>query len=134
MKKLNIILSIAVFVLGFSFAANSFASEGDQMKGSPMAEEKGSQMKGSAMAEKKGDVAIGGYCPVCILGGKYVKGDSKFSTEYKGKTYYFPGAEQQEKFVNDPETYVADIEAKYEALKAKSEASEKGSGMDKGSN
>jgi len=120
MKKLKIVLTILACVLSFSPAANTFASEGNQMKGSPMMEEKGS-------------IGIDGHCPVCISKGMVVKGSPKFSTEYKGKVYYFPGFEQQKMFINDPETYLANLEKKYKELKEQSMGSEKGSGAYKGS-
>ena len=116
MRKSFIMFSVLACVLSFSLAVNSFASEGNQMKGSPMMEE-------------KGDVGIDGHCPVCISKGMVVKGSPKFSTEYKGKIYYFPGFEQQKTFINDPEAYIAGLEKKYKELKEKS----KGSEMQKGS-
>lgn len=120
MSKLKIVLTVFACVLSLSLAANSFASEGDQMKGSSMSDEKAS-------------VAIDGFCPVCISKGMVVKGKPKFSTEYKGKVYYFPGFEQQKMFINDPESYIADLEKKYKELKEKSQGSGKGSGTYKGS-
>lgn len=61
-------------------------------------------------------VAIDGFCPVCILSGKKNKGNDHFITEYKGKIYKFAGMAQQKEFLEDPEKYVTDLDAKYKAL------------------
>ena len=116
MRKLRIVLTVFACILNFSLAANTFASEGDQMKG-------------SSMADEKAGVAIDGYCPVCITNGMYVKGSPKFSTEYKGKIYHFPGFDQQKMFITDPEAYIAGLEKKYKDLKEQS----KGADTQKGS-
>ncbi|MBI3601341.1 MAG: hypothetical protein HY209_00360 [Candidatus Omnitrophica bacterium] len=62
-------------------------------------------------------VAIDGFCPVCVLSGKKNKGNDHFVTEYNGKIYKFAGMKQQKEFLEDPEKYVADLDAKYKALK-----------------
>ncbi len=74
------------------------------------------------VADNKGQesmtpVAIDGFCPVCVLSGKKNKGNDHFVTEYKGKVYKFAGMKQQKEFLEDPEKYVADLDAKYKALK-----------------
>lgn len=121
MKRFRIILTVFVCVLSLSLAANSFASEGNQMKGSSMSDEKASD-------------AIDGFCPVCIASEMYVKGNSNFSTEYKGKVYYFPGIEQQKMFLENPEKFTQDIVKKYLELKEKHQnKSMQGSGGYKGS-
>jgi len=65
----------------------------------------------TAQAEK---VALDGYCPVCyIAAGKAAKGDSKFSSEYEGKTYHFVsydgfcayGVAKGKKFAGDPKVF-----------------------------
>ncbi len=61
-------------------------------------------------------VAIDGFCPVCVLSGKKNKGNDHFVTEYKGKIYKFAGMKQQKEFLEDPEKYVADLDAKYKVL------------------
>ena len=63
------------------------------------------------------ETAIHGYCPVCVINGMKVKGKDHFTTEYKGKVYKFAGIDQQKMFLNDPEKYVADLDAKFNALK-----------------
>jgi len=62
-------------------------------------------------------VAIDGFCPVCVLSGVKAKGSDHFVTEYKGKVYKFAGMKQQKEFLEDPEKYAADLDAKYKALK-----------------
>ena len=116
MKKAGVILIALVFVLSLGFISSSYAAEGSYMEGSHM---EGSQ----------GKVAIDGHCPVCIIGGKVVDGNKNFATEYKGKVYYFVGFDQQKMFINDPETYIANLEKKYQDLKRQAE----GSHMDEGS-
>jgi YHS domain-containing protein len=115
MKKVGLSLFIALAFALSSGVVYSFAAEGSHMEGD--------MMDGSHMEAGKADVAIDGYCPVCITKGKYVKGSPKFSTEYKGKVYYFPGFDQQKMFINDPETYIMDLEKKYQDLKKQAEGS-----------
>lgn len=63
------------------------------------------------------EAAIHGYCPVCVINGMKVKGKDHFTTEYKGKVYKFASIDQQKMFLADPEKYVADLDAKFNALK-----------------
>lgn len=111
MKKLSIFLIALVFALSFGLVSSSYAAEGSHM------------MEGSHMEGGHGAAAIDGHCPVCIVKGKIVDGNSNFATEYKGKLYYFVGFDQQKMFINDPETYIANLEKKYSDLKAKGEGS-----------
>jgi len=62
-------------------------------------------------------VAIDGFCPVCVLSGVKNKGNDHFVTEYKGKIYKFAGMVQQKEFLEDPEKYVTDLDAKFQQLK-----------------
>lgn len=51
-------------------------------------------------------VALGGYCPVCLLNmKKWVAGKPEFSVTYDGHVYRFPGREQMEMFQADPAKY-----------------------------
>ena len=115
MKRVCLSLFVALIFALNSGVVSSFAAEG-------------SHMDGSHMEEGKADVAIDGYCPVCITKGKYMKGNPKFSTGYKGKVYYFPGFDQQKMFINDPEAYIQNLEKKYMDLKMQSEGSPKAEG------
>ena len=55
----------------------------------------------------KGDLALEGYCPVCIIAmKKWVRGKSEHQTTYDGKTYYFPSEKQKKMFLADPAKYV----------------------------
>ncbi len=76
---------------------------------------------GQGMMEDKNheaiDVAIHGFCPVCVINGMKVKGKDNFVTEYKGKVYKFAGIDQQKMFLADPEKYITDLDAKFNALK-----------------
>lgn len=120
MKRLSVFL--IALVLSFGLVSSSYAAEGSHMEDS--------HMEGSYDA-----AAIDGHCPVCIIKGKIVQGKSNFATEYEGKLYYFVGFDQQKMFINDPETYIANLEKKYSDLKAKGEGSHmaEGSHMQEGS-
>ena len=51
-------------------------------------------------------VALSGYCPVCVVDmKKWVKGSPDFAVTHRGKTYYFPGSEQKQKFLANLEKY-----------------------------
>ncbi|MGE0267913.1 MAG: hypothetical protein AB7S78_05620 [Candidatus Omnitrophota bacterium] len=117
MKRVGLSIFVALIFALSSGVVSSFAAEGSHM-----------DMDGSHMEMGKADVAIDGYCPVCITKGKYMKGNPKFSTEYKGKVYYFPGFDQQKMFVNDPEAYIQNLEKKFMDLKMQSEGSPKAEG------
>lgn len=69
-------------------------------------------------AATKENVAISGFCPVCVVNGMKVKGSDHFVTEYKGKVYRFAGFEQQKMFFESPDRYTQDIERKYMKLEA----------------
>jgi YHS domain-containing protein len=117
MKRISLSLLVALIFALSSGVVSSFVAEGSHM-----------DMDGSHMEEGKAMVAIDGFCPVCITKGKYMKGNPKFSTEYKGKVYYFPGFDQQKMFINDPEDYIQNLEKKYMDLKMQAEGSPKAEG------
>ncbi len=100
MKKLSVLLVAFVFALSFGVISSSYAAEGSH-----------------GMMENKESVAIKGFCPVCVINGMKVKGSDHFVTEYKGKVYQFASIDQQKMFLEDPEKYVADLDAKFNALK-----------------
>ncbi len=53
------------------------------------------------------NLALDGYCPVCyIAAGKAAKGDSKITSEYKGKTYYFVSEDVKGMFDEEPEKWL----------------------------
>lgn len=138
MKKLRATLIMALFLFGFILMCpnNSMASGYDKGSGG-MEEGRHSEMKGSSSKEVKAVKAISGFCPVCLIdGGKVVKGKSSHTVEYEGKTYYFIGSEQKEKFLKDPEKYTEDLEEKLEKIKSEpmtkgSDSQQKGSGYQK---
>lgn len=102
---------IAGIVLSTGLMGNVYAA--DMMKDSGM-------MKDDAMMADNGmmktNEAIGGFCPVCVIHGKMMKGSDNFVTLYQGKIYKFPGIEQQKMFLEDPQAYTKDLEMKYKAL------------------
>jgi len=52
-------------------------------------------------------VALGGKCAVCLVKmDKLVDGKAAFSSDYDGKTYQFPSAEQKKMFDADPTKFV----------------------------
>lgn len=75
--------------------------------------------KDGMMDTMNAPTAIGGFCPVCLIHGKMMKGSDQFTTLYNGKVYKFPSIEQQKMFVNDPEGYTKDIEMKYQQMGSK---------------
>lgn len=53
------------------------------------------------------DVAMDGNCPVCrVEMNKTMPGDATVAAFYQGKRYLFPGAEQQQMFLQNPTKYV----------------------------
>lgn len=72
--------------------------------GSSTVTQGGSGSVGSAAQLKP---AMGGYCPVCLAGGKgWVAGSPQFQAVYDGKLYRFPKAEPLAAFQADPSKYV----------------------------
>lgn len=52
------------------------------------------------------DVALEGYCPVCVIEMKqWIKGSPEHAVEYDGKVYLFPGQEQRDMFAKNPQKY-----------------------------
>ncbi len=80
-------------------------------------------MKNNGMMKKEAmmqpEVAIEGYCPVCLIHGMMNKGSDNFTTEYKGKVYKFPAMEQQKAFLMDPEQYTKDLDMKFKQMATK---------------
>lgn len=127
MKIIRTILITAAFLFGLVLIQPNHSMASGHDKGSGGIEEgRNSEMKGSSSKGAKATKAISGFCPVCLIdGGKVVKGKSTYTVENEGKTYYFLGSEQKEKFLEDPEKYTEDLEEKLK--KAKSEPMMKGS-------
>ena len=109
--KSKVVLTAVMLTTVLSFTPNMARAE--KMEGSH-----GMMMEEEGQGSSK--VAIHGFCPVCVINGMKVKGSDNFTTEYKGKVYKFPSIEQQRIFLADPEKYVADLDAKFMALKEKS--------------
>ncbi|MBP3694912.1 MAG: thioredoxin family protein [Thermoguttaceae bacterium] len=52
------------------------------------------------------NVMLDGYCPVALVERNiWVRGNSKFTLQHEGKTYFFQTEEELQKFQNDPEYY-----------------------------
>ena len=57
--------------------------------------------------KSKKEIALHQYCPVAYAAmNKAVKGDAKFSSTYKGKTYFFAMADAKKMFDSDPVKYL----------------------------
>ena len=53
------------------------------------------------------DSALGQFCPVAYAGmNKAVKGEAKYASTYKGKTYYSSSADAKKMFDADPAKYL----------------------------
>lgn len=92
-----------VFTLSCGLSAFSNAQAQSGTKAAPAA---GSQVQGSGTAASQSQVALSGYCPVCVLEmKKWIKGDPRFSVTQDGKTYLFPGEEQRQMFLKNPNKY-----------------------------
>ncbi len=53
------------------------------------------------------NVALEGYCPVCIINMKqWVKGSPQHHANFDGKTYHFPSEETKSALLSDPAKYV----------------------------
>ncbi len=92
-KRVNLLLSVIVLVLGFGFITTGCAEE---MQDHPHGHHKA--------AEEGAPTEDLGICPV--MGGK---ASQEYSYEYNGKTYYFccPGCIGE--FKKDPEKYISKI-------------------------
>lgn len=122
MKKIGML--VVAGILSFGFQTGVWAHCGMCGVGEAHAQKEGSDSENKGnMHEEKGnqaenkDVALKGFCPVCIFSGVLMKGTAEFSTEYEGKTYYFPGQEQLDMFNADPKKYLEGAEDKLIELK-----------------
>jgi YHS domain-containing protein len=60
-----------------------------------------------SVKKQKKEIALNQYCPVAYIAmNKAVKGDAKFTSVYKGKTYYFSMADAKKMFDADPVKYL----------------------------
>ena len=61
----------------------------------------------STSKSKQSSLALGGYCPVCVIEmKKWVRGNPEHQVTYAGKTYRFPGEKQKQTFLANPTKYV----------------------------
>jgi len=130
----------AVVVLALTVAQNVSAEKGMMAQGSMMMDEKtavGDEAvavveeavvaadeavadQAVAQAEQAVDavdnLAVEGYCPVCLYHGMLTKGKSKFSAIYNERTYYLDNQEQLDEFNKNQEKYGSVAAAKLKAL------------------
>jgi len=91
-------ISVSLLVATYSFAQSSSRSRAPQGS-SPR---QGSNSRPVATAP----VALNGYCPVCVINmKKWVRGNPAIQASFDGRTYYFPGEEQKQTFLADPEKF-----------------------------
>jgi len=105
MKKLKVLSIVFLMAMGFIAFSPAYLYAQDNA------------IIGDIKDDSKVEVAIDGFCPVCVLSGEKVKGNDHFITEYKGKIYKFVGMTQQKEFLEDPEKYATDLDAKFQQLK-----------------
>lgn len=61
---------------------------------------------GSGTTSQVNSTALQGYCPVCVVEmKKWIKGNPQFAAQHDGKTYLFPGDEQRQMFLKNPQKY-----------------------------
>jgi len=117
---------LSTVILAASFVAASWATKGEAQSGSRAAPRGSSQRQqyaprgsdNSPHAPRGSDnspqysqapgqnVALEGYCPVCVVEmKKWVRGDARFAARFDGRVYYFPGEEQQQMFLANPVKY-----------------------------
>ncbi len=66
----------------------------------------GSNTKQGSDSKATQQLAMEGYCPVCIVDmKKWVAGDARFQSTFDGKTYRFPAATQKATFDANPAKY-----------------------------
>ena len=99
-------------VLALMCAVPAVSRAADMMDDHEKMMKKDDSMMGDMKNDSKAEVAISGFCPVCVIHGMKMKGSDNFTTEYQGKVYKFTNIETQKAFVNNPEENTKDLEAK----------------------
>ncbi|QDV21901.1 hypothetical protein [Aureliella helgolandensis] len=94
-----------MFLLALSLGLPAFSAALAQ-SGTKAPPTTAARIQGSGTTQGQSQVALGGYCPVCVIDmKKWVQGDPRFSVSQDGKTYLFPGEEQRRSFLNNPNKY-----------------------------
>ncbi len=100
-RSLGYISGLAVAII----ASLSLISSASAQSGTRVTPQSG-QAAGSGTSSQPTSVGLKGYCPVCVVEmKKWMKGISQFSAQHDGKTYLFPGEEQRQMFLKNPEKY-----------------------------
>lgn len=112
MKSFNIIrrlASVSLIVAAVSMCS-SFAVAQSGSHGMDKGVQKSMAKEGMAVQKKamqQVELGLEGYCPVCIVKqSKWVKGTAEHSVVFDGVTYYFPSADIQDMFQQDPVAFV----------------------------
>jgi len=92
-------LAVAI-IASLSLASSALAQSGTR------ATPQSGRAAGSGTSSQQASVGLKGYCPVCVVEmKKWMKGNPKFSAQHDGKTYLFPGEEQRQMFLKNPQKY-----------------------------
>ena len=107
-----------------SHAEDAMMKKDDGMKmkdDAMMMKDNAMMIKDDAMMMKKDgkEVAISGFCPVCVMHGMMNKGTDQFTYEYEGKIYMFAGADQLKMFKDNPKAFTEGLAMKYKQLGGK---------------
>lgn len=114
MKKVRIILIAALFLLGLVISRPLTVKA---QEGSPMMNMENNSADTADV--KKAELAIDGNCPVCMMAGMSMQGKDEFMAEYNGNVYKFESEEHKKMFLDDPEKYSKDLDAKYKEMESK---------------
>lgn len=96
--------SLLAFLAGFIMVGSLAVLAGG---GTARGQSASKSQPGASDGAKTRDIALEGYCPVCIIElKKWVRGKPEYQVKYDGRTYFFPGQKQKEMFLVDPAKYV----------------------------
>jgi len=105
LRSLSFVAAIAGVVLPLTHGVAN-AQSGTTGGSNPSARQSPPPGSGTASDTKKAPAGLQGYCPVCIVELKqWMKGSPQFSVVHDGVTYYFPGEEQKQAFLQAPAKY-----------------------------
>lgn len=102
MKKLGLFLVVTGIVV-------AVISGNPQLSLASMKDSK--MMKGTMMDEK---MALGGFCPTCLIHGKKIKGKAEFTSVFDSKTYLFSSKETKDYFDQNPAENAKAAQMKYD--------------------
>jgi YHS domain-containing protein len=96
----------AALVASASLASKASAQSGTRGTPQRNAPAASGSEAGSGTKAQAAPTGLQGYCPVCVVEmKKWVKGSTQFAAQHDGKTYLFPGEEQRQMFLKNPQKY-----------------------------